>query len=84
MHGNVEIGLDSRATTVDGTVHVLRPPCTYVSSGTNQRCRRPAHYEFELDPRNWPGAKPPIIQYSCQEHGKDARTLAGIIRVDTL
>lgn len=63
---------------------LVRPRCGHVDPYTDARCLAPAHYEFELDPKHWPDAKPPIIQYACATHGKDARTMAGVIYIKTL
>jgi hypothetical protein len=82
--GAVELALEGKATVVDGTVYTFRPKCTYVAPSSNSRCLLPAAYEFELNPKYWPGAKPPIIQYSCTDHADQVRTLFGVIRIDTL
>ncbi len=83
-HGAVELGPKGLAASQAGAASFLRPPCTYIDPYTNAQCRVPAHYEFELDPRHWPGIKPPIIQWACQRHGKDARTLTGLVYIKTL
>lgn len=82
--GSVELGFLGKVTTPGAGAHLLRPKCTYVNPKTNARCLMPAHYEFELNPENWPGAKPPIIQYACQGHGAGMRTLVGVLRINTL
>jgi hypothetical protein len=66
-----------------GSTPPPRRDCGYIGSNY-VKCTRPAHYEFELDPRHWPGVKPPIKQYACQEHGKDARTMVGVIYIKTI
>jgi hypothetical protein len=64
---------------------LLRPPCGFIAGYTiDSKCGKPAHYQFELDPRHWPDAKPPIIQFACEVHGKDARELNGLIYIKTI
>jgi hypothetical protein len=63
---------------------LLRPRCGHIDPHTEARCGLPAYYEFELNPRHWPDAKPPIIQWACQEHGKQARTMVGLIWIKAI
>jgi hypothetical protein len=86
--GSVEIGLEQPATVVDGTLFSHRPPCTYIGLD-NVQCRKPAHYEFGLSLASWPGTKPSpgqnvIKQFACQEHGYEARSMAGVVYVKTI
>lgn len=60
--------------------------CEMMLPPDDRLCGRPAHYIFELARSEWAKAKTdkPLIGHACKDHGKEARTMPGLMWIKSL